>query len=388
MATNVIRATRLARTICSNTLLPMVLCDASVLPYQSLQNILAKRTLSTTSSLRAREWVTVTYEKECGEQVTVKGKEGDNLLDVAINNDVDLDGFGACEGTLACSTCHLIFKKEDYDKLEEPPTDEELDMLDLAYGLTDTDDKVCISLAGCGFLGVYLIGAVQYLQKQIPKTLQEAHIAGASAGALVGAGLVCGVPLLHMKYNMISAAKQAQNLPLGPFNPNFSVRDAILKGMEMLPPDAHVIASGKLHISLTRLPDFKNVLVSHWESREELMQTLFCSCFIPVFAGTEVPYFRGTPYIDGGYSGKLPRVGRHSLTISPYSGISHISPKDKAKLGHIYLAGHSTSLTWRNVVRYYRSLMPYPVHTLEHLCRTGFVDAERFFKKHKWRRQS
>ena len=44
---------------------------------------------------------------------------------------------GACEGTLACSTCHLIFKQEDYDAIPEKPTDEELDMLDLAYGLTD-----------------------------------------------------------------------------------------------------------------------------------------------------------------------------------------------------------------------------------------------------------
>lgn len=45
---------------------------------------------------------------------------------------------GACEGTLACSTCHLIFKKEDFDNIDEICTDEELDMLDLAYGLTDT----------------------------------------------------------------------------------------------------------------------------------------------------------------------------------------------------------------------------------------------------------
>jgi len=46
---------------------------------------------------------------------------------------------GACEGTLSCSTCHLIFKQEEMDKLNlEEPTDEELDMLDLAYGLTDT----------------------------------------------------------------------------------------------------------------------------------------------------------------------------------------------------------------------------------------------------------
>ena len=45
---------------------------------------------------------------------------------------------GACEGTLACSTCHLIFKPEHYKQLPEPPTDEELDMLDLAYDLQDT----------------------------------------------------------------------------------------------------------------------------------------------------------------------------------------------------------------------------------------------------------
>lgn len=45
---------------------------------------------------------------------------------------------GACEGTLTCSTCHCIFKKEDYDKLPEKPSDEEMDMLDLAYDLTDT----------------------------------------------------------------------------------------------------------------------------------------------------------------------------------------------------------------------------------------------------------
>lgn len=44
---------------------------------------------------------------------------------------------GACEGTLACSTCHLIFEEDVYKKLG-PVSDEEMDMLDLAYGLTDT----------------------------------------------------------------------------------------------------------------------------------------------------------------------------------------------------------------------------------------------------------
>ena len=51
---------------------------------------------------------------------------------------VFVDFLGACEGTLACSTCHLVFKSEHIDKIPNAVTDEELDMLDLAYGLCDT----------------------------------------------------------------------------------------------------------------------------------------------------------------------------------------------------------------------------------------------------------
>ena len=49
---------------------------------------------------------------------------------------------GACEGSLACSTCHVIVEPEFYDKMEEP-TDEENDMLDLAPGLTETSRLGC-----------------------------------------------------------------------------------------------------------------------------------------------------------------------------------------------------------------------------------------------------
>lgn len=108
------------------------------------------RAFSTSLPIYKKEMLEITYETTDGKKFTVQGKEGDNLLDIVINNDVDLDGFGACEGTLACSTCHLIFKKEDFDRIEEPSTDEELDMLDLAYGLTDTSRlgcQVCLTKA-------------------------------------------------------------------------------------------------------------------------------------------------------------------------------------------------------------------------------------------------
>ena len=94
------------------------------------------------------ETVTVTFVLQDGSKHEAKGKEGDNLLDIIVNDNVDIDGFGACEGTLACSTCHVIFKQDVFDSLPDEATDEELDMLDLAYGLSDTSRlgcQVCIS---------------------------------------------------------------------------------------------------------------------------------------------------------------------------------------------------------------------------------------------------
>ncbi len=103
---------------------------------------------STFHQLSKRAEVSVTFVMADGSKHTAKTKEGENLLDVIIDNEIDIDGFGACEGTLACSTCHLIFKKDDFAKLPDEATDEELDMLDLAYGLTDTSRlgcQVCMS---------------------------------------------------------------------------------------------------------------------------------------------------------------------------------------------------------------------------------------------------
>lgn len=61
--------------------------------------------------------VEVFFIRADGTKIRATGKTGDSLLDVVVNNSIDLDGFGACEGTLTCSTCHLIFKQEDFDRL-------------------------------------------------------------------------------------------------------------------------------------------------------------------------------------------------------------------------------------------------------------------------------
>lgn len=70
----------------------------------------------------------------------IEGNEGDDLLSLAHEHDIDLEG--ACEGSVACSTCHVILTPEHYDLLPEPEDDEN-DMLDMAFGLTDTSRLGC-----------------------------------------------------------------------------------------------------------------------------------------------------------------------------------------------------------------------------------------------------
>jgi 2Fe-2S ferredoxin len=65
---------------------------------------------------------------------------GLSVLEIAHKNDIDIEG--ACEGSLACSTCHVIVDPDWYELLKDATEDEE-DMLDLAFGLTATSRLGC-----------------------------------------------------------------------------------------------------------------------------------------------------------------------------------------------------------------------------------------------------
>ena len=79
--------------------------------------------------------IPVTFVMPDGERIELDAPIGDSMLDVAHDNDVELEG--ACGGELACSTCHVILSEEVFDSMP-PPEEEEEDMLDLAFDLTDT----------------------------------------------------------------------------------------------------------------------------------------------------------------------------------------------------------------------------------------------------------
>jgi ferredoxin, 2Fe-2S len=75
-----------------------------------------------------------------GTKREVEAPLGLSVLEIAHKNGIDIEG--ACEGSLACSTCHVIVDPEWYELLKEASEDEE-DMLDLAFGLTPTSRLGC-----------------------------------------------------------------------------------------------------------------------------------------------------------------------------------------------------------------------------------------------------
>jgi 2Fe-2S ferredoxin len=82
----------------------------------------------------------MTFIEKDGNHKVVEAPVGLSVLEIAHRNGIDMEG--ACEGALACSTCHVIVDKKWFKKLDEPTEDEE-DMLDLAFGLTKTSRLGC-----------------------------------------------------------------------------------------------------------------------------------------------------------------------------------------------------------------------------------------------------
>jgi ferredoxin len=82
----------------------------------------------------------IIFVNKDGSETTVDAPVGLSVLEIAHHNDIDLEG--ACEGSLACSTCHVIVDEEFYSILDEASEEEE-DMLDLAFGLTSTSRLGC-----------------------------------------------------------------------------------------------------------------------------------------------------------------------------------------------------------------------------------------------------
>ncbi|XP_066108525.1 patatin-like phospholipase domain-containing protein 2 [Saccopteryx bilineata] len=242
-----------------------------------------------------------------------------------------------------------------------------------------------ISFAGCGFLGVYHIGVASCLREHAPFLVANAtHIYGASAGALTATALVTGACLGEAGANIIEVSKEARKRFLGPLHPSFNLVKTI-RGclMKTLPDDCHERASGRLGISLTRVSDGENVIIYHFNSKEELIQANVCSTFIPVYCGLIPPTLQGVRYVDGGISDNLPLYElKNTITVSPFSGESDICPQDSSTNIHeLRVTNTSIQFNLRNLYRLSKALFPPEPMVLREMCKQGYRDGLRFLRR-------
>ncbi|XP_064385853.1 adrenodoxin-like protein 1, mitochondrial [Halichondria panicea] len=84
--------------------------------------------------------VNITYVDRDGQRLEIQGKVGDNALYLAHRHNIEMEG--ACEASLACTTCHVYINSEHVDRLEEASEEEE-DLLDMAPQLRENSRLGC-----------------------------------------------------------------------------------------------------------------------------------------------------------------------------------------------------------------------------------------------------
>uniref|UniRef100_U3J4T2 PNPLA domain-containing protein n=1 Tax=Anas platyrhynchos platyrhynchos TaxID=8840 RepID=U3J4T2_ANAPP len=210
-----------------------------------------------------------------------------------------------------------------------------------------------IQKSGSGFLALYQVGVVQSLLELAPELLKSAcKVYGSSAGSLIAAAVVCGISLGKEITTFFATEFLFQNGTGG---------DNILSTVGRLPEDSYQVASGRLHISLTRVVDGQNVMVSEFSSKEELIQALLCSCFLPIYCGFIPPSYRGVRYVDGGFTGLQPvsSLEEAVITVSPFTGELDICPRDCPAIFYCFqIFNGSIQISVENLCRISYALFP------------------------------
>ncbi|XP_073176517.1 omega-hydroxyceramide transacylase [Lepidochelys kempii] len=187
-----------------------------------------------------------------------------------------------------------------------------------------------------------------------------------------------------LKESFHEVVRDARKTILGPLSPGCNTLRTIQKGLyKMLPENSHQVASGRLHISLTRMMDGQNVMVSEFSSKEDLIQALICSCFVPIYCGFIPPSFRGVRYVDGGFTNLQPCSDLETvITVSPFTGELDICPRDCPAIFYSFqILNSSIQISMENLCRFSYALFPPSYLVLNEFFSRGYQDAVLFLHR-------
>jgi len=258
--------------------------------------------------------------------------------------------------------------------------------------MTISSRRFNLAFCGCGFLGMYQTGVVAALRTHAKGMLSRVDkIGGSSSGSLNAAMLVCGVPLERsFEFGLRTAHKIRSNKLKIPWaNLDKEVREC---AAECLPEDAHLLASSRLYISISTvgLPYFKNELVSSFSSRDELIEALAQSCFLPMYSGFK-PAKRGNKWaFDGSFTDNRPilKAGpdTDNIIVSPFAGKAAVISPALSDIGWAFfdISYKKTPFTVsrENLTRLNPIMLIPPKTTqLQNLYIAGYSDTKLFLHK-------
>ncbi|NXT94133.1 PLPL1 protein, partial [Anhinga rufa] len=226
--------------------------------------------------------------------------------------------------------------------------------------------SLSILIRGCGFFLPYEAGAFRALQELSPDLMKSAsRIYGASSGSVVATFALCGCDI-GKSYALPFTLNEIKLFTIDALKSLFwwlfpgqklikTLRDVL---NHFLPPNAHQLVSGRLHVIITRVQDWRSIVVSEFASREDLIQALICSCFVPVWFGLLPPMYHGVRYIDGEIGMWCANfVSRSTITISAFTGEYDICPREgPAAFFTFHISDCTLQISKRNISRFQRIL--------------------------------
>ena len=142
-------------------------------------------------------------------------------------------------------------------------------------------EPVDVVFGGGGFAGLYMIGVIQYIRDH---NVRIDRVYGVSVGSMIGAGLICGVPIDESLKVYDQVFFNGFWRRGGPLSVSVSAR----RYLDMLlPVDAHIHCSNRLFITINECSgnvlQMKRKLISHFQTRDELLDVITASTWIPGF---------------------------------------------------------------------------------------------------------
>lgn len=175
---------------------------------------------------------------------------------------------------------------------------------------------------------------------------------------------------------ILRIANIARAFTLGPLDPRFNLQKCLEEVLRNhLPEDAHERATNRLFISVTRIHDKSNVILSEFRYREQLIRAILAGCFVPTYSGIIPVPFKGVRYIDGSVTNNQPVIDPHTVCVSPFSGEADICPRSAPTSSHANLVSMVVDVTEENLGRFFRVFIPQDPAAMIRLCQQGFDDA-------------